>query len=107
MALTKAVEMPAVIEGRTAGTLTVEPGTIVKVVKVEGPNLRLRHRDSVILAPRSSTDYDRRVKVVVVLDPAPTPVGQTPAPTPTPEPSATPKVMWTPQPSGLDTRTLK
>ena len=57
VALIEPVQIPVVINGRNAGEVTLQPGTRVKLVSVEGDLLKIQYLDTVTTIPKKSTDY--------------------------------------------------
>lgn len=55
--LTAPVQIPVVIGGANSGEVTLSPGTVVKLISVEGDQARIQYMDSVATIPLRSTDY--------------------------------------------------
>ncbi|HWB59160.1 MAG TPA: hypothetical protein VG733_06700 [Chthoniobacteraceae bacterium] len=58
LALTQRVDFPVVVNGADMGSVTLPPGTRVKLISVEGGQLRVRYNNSEATIPVTSTDYD-------------------------------------------------
>ena len=57
--LVEAVRIPVVIGGANAGEVTLNPGTVVKLISVEGDQAKIQYMDSVATIPLKSTDYEQ------------------------------------------------
>ncbi len=57
VALTAPVQIAVMIDGRNAGDVTLQPGALVKLLSVEGDQLKIQYMDTVTTIPRKSTDF--------------------------------------------------
>jgi hypothetical protein len=71
------------------GKVTINSGTKVRLIAIEGQNVRVNFNNNIVLLPIASTDIDP-ANTVVAQPPAAvlTPVAPTPAPPATPAPTA-------------------
>lgn len=58
------------------GRVTLNPGTRVRFIATEGPNVRVNFNNNVILVPSAATDMDAPAPAAPVVAPAAPPVGQ-------------------------------
>jgi hypothetical protein len=54
--LTAPVQVSVMIGGRNAGDVTLQPGVRVKLISVEGEQLKIQYMETVTTIPRQSTD---------------------------------------------------
>lgn len=54
--IVSAVQIPAVVDGRTAGEMTLKPGTMVKLLSTTGSKVKIQYMETVANIPRSATD---------------------------------------------------
>jgi hypothetical protein len=80
------------------GKVTLNPGTRLRLIAIEGTNLRANFNNNIVLVPVASTDVDPATTIVVqnpattaptVVPTAPAPVFSPPAPAATSPPVAT------------------
>jgi hypothetical protein len=55
--LTAPVQISVMIDGRSAGDVTLQPGAHVKLISVESDQLKIQYMDTVTTIPRKSTDF--------------------------------------------------
>jgi hypothetical protein len=62
VALLKEADFPAVVEGRVAGSVTMPPGTLVKLVELSGETASVTWRGGATRVPIAATDLRERAK---------------------------------------------
>jgi hypothetical protein len=71
------------------GKVTLNPGTKVRLIAIEGPNVRVNFNNNIVLMPIASTDVDP-ANTVVVQPPAAVTAPASPVPAPTMTPAVPP-----------------